>query len=194
MRRSTSPNSRPTCFLAVMMSVIALGGCASVSARAERESVLKQAPKWYLSLPDEKGAFLATGTAESPLMGAAVDIATSSARGALSQRISAEVEGKINDQLKQNQQATSAGALQDVKQQYLSGFEIRTRQELNGSRIKERKVVASTNGYVAWVLVELPKESINEAAAAQALDQMNRSVDEQAKAFWKEFERKMRQP
>lgn len=194
MRRSTSLNSRPTCFLALMMSVIALGGCASVSARAERESVLKQAPKWYLSLPDEKGAFLATGTAESPLMGAAVDIATSSARSALSQRISAEVEGLINDQLKQNQQATSAGTLQDVKQQYLSGFEIRTRQELNGSRIKERKVVASANGYVAWVLVELPKESISEAAAAQAIEQMNRSVDEQAKAFWKEFERKMRQP
>lgn len=181
-------------FLLTASTLILAAGCASISARGRREDTLNAAPKWYLNVPQDKAYLRASGTGESPMMSVSVEIAAATARTELATSLKTFVQSEVKRGVAQNTRAGADQTLAVANEQFTSAVVQLVQQDLEGSRIKERKVAVSDKGYVAWVLVELPLSSAREAAAAEAERRMEKEVDERMKKVWAEFRDSFRNP
>lgn len=188
-------NSRTRLSLLLTVStVLFTAGCASMTARGRREDTLNAAPKWYQSLPTDKNYLRAVGSGESPMMSVSVEIAAATARAELATSLKAWVESEVKRGVAQNTRAGSDQTQVVANQEYTSAVVQLVQQDLEGSRIKERKVAVADKGYVAWVLIELPLASAREAAAAEAERRMEKEVDDRMKKVWSGFRETFRNP
>ena len=109
-------------------------------------------PKWYTNIPKEDDAVYAVGTAATPDLQLAVDIAVLSAKTTLADR----VDSRIRSQLKMFK--TKLGAT-DFDSRVQNNFEQVTRNliadaDVAGYTVKENKIVQNGTQYRAYVLLE----------------------------------------
>lgn len=179
----------------IMLGLILLTtGCASLTSQGRRQEILNEAPKWYLKVPEDKKFIRATGTAESPMMSVAVEIATAQARTELAATLQTFVDARKLQAVGQNREATSEQNIAVVQEKFSSTFAQQAQQQLTLSRIVERKVVAAPKGYIAWILVELPTEKVLGAAEAEIEKQMATELRSEMRSAWEELRRAFREP
>lgn len=116
------------------------------------KSQIDDMPKWYTNIPKEDDAVYAVGTAVTPDLQLAVDIAVLSAKTTLADR----VDSRIRSQLKLFK--TKLGST-DFDSRVQNNFEQVTRNliadaDVAGYTVKENKVVQNGTQYRAYVLLE----------------------------------------
>jgi len=119
---------------------------------AQVEKQIDEMPGWYTNIPTEEDAVYAVGTAVTPDLQLAVDIAVLSAKTTLADR----VDSRIRSQLKLFK--TKLGST-DFDSRVQNNFEQVTRNliadaDVAGYTIKENKVVQNGTQYRAYVLLE----------------------------------------
>ena len=119
---------------------------------AQVEKQIDEMPKWYTNIPKEEDAVYAVGTAVTPDLQLAVDIAVLSAKTTLADR----VDSRIRSQLKLFK--TKLGST-DFDSRVQNNFEQVTRNliadaDVAGYTVKENKVVQNGTQYRAYVLLE----------------------------------------
>jgi hypothetical protein len=157
----------------VMLScVLALGACSntvppnSMMSQKEFEYRSKQVetqisnmPKWYTDIPKEEDAVYAVGTAKTPDLQLAVDIAVLSAKTTLADR----VDSRIRSQLKTFK---SKLGTTDFDSNVAEEFEQVTKNliadaDVAGYTVKENVIVQNGTQYRAYVLLEYKNEVAN---------------------------------
>jgi hypothetical protein len=116
------------------------------------ENQIDEMPGWYTNIPTEEDAVYAVGTAVTPDLQLAVDIAVLSAKTTLADR----VDSRIRSQLKLFK--TKLGS-NDFDATVQNNFEQVTRNliadaDVAGYTIKENKIVQNGTQYRAYVLLE----------------------------------------
>ena len=116
------------------------------------EKQIDMMPDWYTIIPSEDGAVHAVGTAITPDMQLAVDIATLSAKTTLADRI----DSKLRSQMKTFKAKLGAD---DFANQLSHEFEQATINiiadaDVAGYRVKESSIVPNGTQYRAYVLLE----------------------------------------
>ena len=142
-------------------------------------------PKWYTSIPDEENAVHAVGTAITPDMQLAVDIATLSAKTTLADRI----DSKLRSQMKTFKAKLGAD---DFTNELAHEFEQATINiiadaDVAGYRVKESAIVPNGTQYRAYVLLEYTDNEASKILKNRvARDKMLMSKL-QAKSAWAEL-------
>jgi len=119
---------------------------------AQVEKQIEQMPKWFTAIPDEDNSVYAVGTAITPDMQLAVDIATLSAKTTLADRI----DSKLRSQMKTFKGKMGAD---DFTNQLAHEFEQATINviadaDVAGYRVMESSIVPNGTQYRAYVLLE----------------------------------------
>lgn len=113
---------------------------------------IEQMPEWYTQIPSEDNAVFAVGTAITPDMQLAVDIATLSAKTTLADRI----DSKLRSQMKTFKSKLGSD---DFERRLAHEFEQATINviadaDVAGYRVKESSIVPNGTQYRAYVLLE----------------------------------------
>ena len=152
---------------------------------AQVEKQIDQMPKWYTQIPDEDNAVYAIGTAITPDMQLAVDIATLSAKTTLADRI----DSKLRSQMKTFKGKIGAD---DFTNQLAHEFEQATINiiadaDVAGYRVMESSIVPNGTQYRAYILLEYTdSEAAKILKNRVARDKMLMSKL-QAKSAWAEL-------
>ena len=152
---------------------------------AQVENQIDQMPKWYTQIPDEDNAVYAVGTAITPDMQLAVDIATLSAKTTLADRI----DSKLRSQMKTFKGKIGAD---DFTNQLAHEFEQATINiiadaDVAGYRVMESSIVPNGTQYRAYILLEYTdSEAAKILKNRVARDKMLMSKL-QAKSAWAEL-------
>lgn len=169
--------------------VALVNGCA-LSPAAQRQRTLNEAPKWYQSVPRDKDFLLTTGTAESPKLELAVELASATARSEIARNVELYVKAQIASIDDQDGRTTADENLSTVTSKATSEIMNDASATISRSRIRERKVAASSGGYRAWILMEIPSKEVDKAIRDYALNRVKSESDERLKArFQKLLER-----
>ena len=126
---------------------------------AQVEKQIDEMPKWYTNIPKEDDAVYAVGTAVTPDLQLAVDIAVLSAKTTLADR----VDSRIRSQMKLFK--TKLGST-DFDSRVQNNFEQVTRNliadaDVAGYTIKENQIVQNGTQYRAYVLLEYKNSVAN---------------------------------
>jgi len=158
--------------MVLLASAVALAGCSDKvppnTAMSEAEYKYRTAqveeqidsmPKWYTNIPKEEDAVYAVGTAKTPDLQLAVDIAVLSAKTTLADR----VDSRIRSQLKTFKAKLGTT---DFDSNVAEEFEQVTRNlvadaDVAGYTIKENVIVQNGTQYRAYVLLEYKNEVAN---------------------------------
>ena len=158
--------------MVLLASAVALAGCSGKvppnTAMSEAEYKYRTAqveeqidsmPKWYTNIPKEEDAVYAVGTAKTPDLQLAVDIAVLSAKTTLADR----VDSRIRSQLKTFKAKLGTT---DFDSNVAEEFEQVTRNlvadaDVAGYTIKENVIVQNGTQYRAYVLLEYKNEVAN---------------------------------
>ena len=158
--------------MVLLASAVALAGCSGKvppnTAMSEAEYKYRSAqveeqidsmPKWYTNIPKEEDAVYAVGTAKTPDLQLAVDIAVLSAKTTLADR----VDSRIRSQLKTFKAKLGTT---DFDSNVAEEFEQVTRNlvadaDVAGYTIKENVIVQNGTQYRAYVLLEYKNEVAN---------------------------------
>jgi len=127
--------------------------------KAQVENQIDEMPKWYTNIPSEEDAVYAVGTAVTPDLQLAVDIAVLSAKTTLADR----VDSRIRSQIKLFK--TKVGAT-DFDATVQNNFEQVTRNliadaDVAGYSVKEQQIVQNGTQYRAYVLLEYRNATAN---------------------------------
>lgn len=158
--------------MVLLASAVALAGCSdkvppnTAMSKAEYkyrtaqvEEQIDSMPKWYTNIPKEEDAVYAVGTAKTPDLQLAVDIAVLSAKTTLADR----VDSRIRSQLKTFKAKLGTS---DFDSNVAEEFEQVTRNlvadaDVAGYTIKENVIVQNGTQYRAYVLLEYKNEVAN---------------------------------
>ena len=158
--------------MVLLASTVALAGCSdkvppnTAMSKAEYkyrtaqvEEQIDSMPKWYTNIPKEEDAVYAVGTAKTPDLQLAVDIAVLSAKTTLADR----VDSRIRSQLKTFKAKLGTS---DFDSNVAEEFEQVTRNlvadaDVAGYTIKENVIVQNGTQYRAYVLLEYKNEVAN---------------------------------
>lgn len=126
---------------------------------AQVEQQIDDMPKWYTEIPKEDDAVYAVGTAVTPDLQLAVDIAVLSAKTTLADR----VDSRIRSQMKLFK--TKLGST-DFDSTVQNNFEQVTRNiiadaDVAGYSVKEQDIVQNGTQYRAYVLLEYKNSTAN---------------------------------
>lgn len=126
---------------------------------AQVEQQINDMPKWYTEIPKEDDAVYAVGTAVTPDLQLAVDIAVLSAKTTLADR----VDSRIRSQIKLFK--TKLGST-DFDSTVQNNFEQVTRNliadaDVAGYSVKEQEIVQNGTQYRAYVLLEYKNSTAN---------------------------------
>lgn len=126
---------------------------------AQVEKQINEMPDWYTNIPQEDDAVYAVGTAVTPDLQLAVDIAVLSAKTTLADR----VDSRIRSQLKTFK--TKLGAT-DFDSRVQNNFEQVTRNliadaDVAGYTVKENVILQNGTQYRAYVLLEYKNSVAN---------------------------------
>lgn len=127
--------------------------------KAQVETQIDDMPSWYTNIPKEDDAVYAVGTAVTPDLQLAVDIAVLSAKTTLADR----VDSRIRSQLKTFK--TKLGT-SDFDAEVQNNFEQVTRNliadaDVAGYSVKEQKIIQNGTQYRAYVLLEYKNATAN---------------------------------
>lgn len=167
---------------ALGLAAVFMSGCAT-SPLSQRQKTLNQAPKWYQSVPRDKDYLLTTGAAESPKMELAVELASATARGEVARNVDLYVKTQIASASEQSGRATASEDLAVVTSEAVSKILNEVSVSIARSRIRERKIVASSGGYYAWVMIEVPSKEVDKAIYDYALERVKTESDERVKSI-----------
>ena len=185
-----------------VVAVLGLGACAgqvppdSVMSKIEFkykseqvEKQIDQMPKWFTSIPSEDDAVYAVGTAITPDLQLAVDIATLSAKTTLADRI----DSKLRSQMKTFKGKVGAD---DFANKLTHEFEQATINiiadaDVAGYRVKETSIVPNGTQYRAYVLLEYTDSEASKIMANRLAQQENLLSKLQAKSAWSELNAKV---
>ena len=185
-----------------VVAVLGLGACAgqvppdSTMSKIEFqyksdqvEKQIDQMPKWFTSIPSEDDAVYAVGTAITPDLQLAVDIATLSAKTTLADRI----DSKLRSQMKTFKGKVGAD---DFANQLTHEFEQATINiiadaDVAGYRVKETSIVPNGTQYRAYVLLEYTDSEASKIMANRLAQQENLLSKLQAKSAWSELNAKV---
>ena len=149
---------------------------------AQVENQIDEMPSWYTSIPKDEDAVYAVGTAVTPDLQLAVDIAVLSAKTTLADR----VDSRIRSQMKMFK--TKLGAT-DFDSRVQNNFEQVTRNliadaDVAGYTIKENVIVQNGTQYRAYVLLEY-KNAVANAVIKTRIQQNEVLLDKlrETKAF-----------
>ena len=152
---------------------------------AQVEKQIDMMPKWFTAIPSEENAVHAFGTAITPDMQLAVDIATLSAKTTLADRI----DSKLRSQMKTFKAKLGAD---DFTNELAHEFEQATINiiadaDVAGYRVKESAIVPNGTQYRAYVLLEYTDNEASKILKNRvARDKMLMSKL-QAKSAWAEL-------
>jgi hypothetical protein len=126
---------------------------------AQVKTQIDDMPKWYTAIPKEDDAVYAVGTAVTPDLQLAVDIAVLSAKTTLADRI----DSRIRSQMKLFK--TKLGST-DFDSTVQNNFEQVTRNiiadaDVAGYSVKEQEIVQNGTQYRAYVLLEYKNSTAN---------------------------------
>jgi len=126
---------------------------------AQVEQQIDDMPKWYTEIPKEDDAVYAVGTAVTPDLQLAVDIAVLSAKTTLADR----VDSRIRSQMKLFK--TKLGST-DFDSTVQNNFEQVTRNliadaDVAGYSVKEQEIIQNGTQYRAYVLLEYKNSTAN---------------------------------
>ena len=186
-----------------VVAVLGLGACAGqvpppdstmskIEFKYKSEQVEKQIdqmPKWFTSIPSEDSAVYAVGTAITPDLQLAVDIATLSAKTTLADRI----DSKLRSQMKTFKGKIGAD---DFANKLTHEFEQATINiiadaDVAGYRVKETSIVPNGTQYRAYVLLEYTDSEASKIMANRLAQQENLLSKLQAKSAWSELNAKV---
>ena len=185
-----------------VVAVLGLGACAaqvppdSTMSKIEFEYKAKQIetqidimPKWYTEIPSEDDAVYAVGTAITPDLQLAVDIATLSAKTTLADRI----DSKLRSQMKTFKGKVGAD---DFANKLTHEFEQATINiiadaDVAGYRVKETSIVPNGTQYRAYVLLEYTDSEASKIMVNRLAQQDNLLSKLQAKSAWSELNAKV---
>jgi len=146
------------------------------------KSQIDEMPEWYTNIPKDEDAVYAVGTAVTPDLQLAVDIAVLSAKTTLADR----VDSRIRSQMKMFK--TKLGAT-DFDSRVQNNFEQVTRNliadaDVAGYTIKENVIVQNGTQYRAYVLLEY-KNAVANAVIKTRIQQNEVLLDKlrETKAF-----------
>jgi hypothetical protein len=146
-------------FTAVLLfSLVLLAGCGG-SPETLQASKTGDIPDWYPNAPQDPLFARAANTAVSQDMQMAVDKASTGARAELGRL----VETKVNSLQKRFEEETGAGQEATLLSQFTQATKLVVSTTLNGSRMKDHKMVRDGQMYRAYVLMELPLGAANQA-------------------------------
>ena len=168
---------------------------------AQVENQIDDMPKWYTDIPKEDEAVYAVGTAVTPDLQLAVDIAVLSAKTTLADR----VDSRIRSQLKTFKSKLGAT---DFDSNVAVEFEQVTRNliadaDVAGYTIKENVIVQNGTQYRSYVLLEYRNEGaanvirtrvaknaalLSKLKSTQAWKELDNNVEAQNEADLKELE------
>ncbi len=126
---------------------------------AQVENQIDTMPGWYTNIPSEEDAVYAVGTAVTPDLQLAVDIAVLSAKTTLADR----VDSRIRSQMKLFKSKVGATDFDATVQ---NNFEQVTRNliadaDVAGYSVKEQQIVQNGTQYRAYVLLEYKNDTAN---------------------------------
>ena len=93
----------------------------------------------------------------------AVDKATAASRAQIAQQI----DTKFGGMAKRFQEEVGLGTQAELLDQFTQSYKFVTSQSMNGSKMKEQKVIPGEGTYRAYVLTELPIGEANKALMAK---------------------------
>lgn len=147
-------------FLVPILGVVIVGCGGSQSLQSAGTGSI---PKWYVEVPHDPNHLFAANTQTSEDMQLAVDKATEAARADIGRQLQVRVEGLQ----KRFAEETGTGNNAQLLQLFTQAEKTVVSTTLEGSRVKERKILRDGTLWRAYVLVEYPIGAANEALMQQ---------------------------
>ena len=120
-------------------------------------------PRWYENVPQDPNYLFAANTQTSEDMQLAVDKATEAARADIGRQMQVRVEGLQ----KRFSEETGSGSDAQLLQMFTQAEKTVVSTTLEGSKVKQRKIVRDGSLWRAYVLVQYPIGAANEALMQQ---------------------------
>ena len=185
--------------IALLSMVVLVSACGSSRTNTDltpspTAETLKQAPKWFIDVPQDPNMLFAAATATSTDMQLAVNKAQTEGRNQLAQ----QMEVKFNGLQKRFQEETGVGDDSEYLDQFTLAYKSIVSTVLYGSRISKQEFKREREVYRSYVLMEMPigqanKELMSKIKANQNLytrfraTQAYKELDEEIERFeaWK---------
>jgi hypothetical protein len=148
--------------ISILVALTAVGilvaGCGG-GQKAMQSASEGEIPDWYSRAPQDPNSVFGVNTAISQDLQLAYDKATTGARA----DIGRQVEVKVTGLQKRFEEETGVGQDAQLLQQYTQATKTVVSTTLSGTRVKEKVHFKDGDLYRAYVLVEYPLGSVNEA-------------------------------
>lgn len=147
--------------LLVPMMAAAIIGCSG--SESMQSAATGDIPDWYTNVPQDPNYLFAANTQSSQDMQLAIDKATEAARADIGRQMQVKIEGLQ----KRFSEETGTGNDAQLLQMFTQAEKTVVSTTLQGSRVKQQKIVRDGNLWRAYVLVEYPIGAANEALMQQ---------------------------
>lgn len=147
-------------FLIPVLGVVIIGCGGSGSLQSAGTGGI---PKWYANVPQDPNYLFAANTQTSEDMQLAVDKATEAARADIGRQMQVRVEGLQ----KRFSEETGSGSDAQLLQMFTQAEKTVVSTTLEGSKVKQQKIVRDGSLWRAYVLVQYPIGAANEALMQQ---------------------------
>ncbi len=139
-------------------AIIGCGGSQSLQSAGTGDI-----PDWYVNVPQDPNYLFAANTQTSQDMQLAIDKATEAGRADIGRQLQVKVEGLQ----KRFSEETGTGNDAQLLQMFTQAEKTVVSTSLEGSRVKQQKIVKDGSLWRAYVLVEYPVGAANEALMQQ---------------------------
>ncbi len=139
-------------------AIIGCGGSQSLQSAGTGDI-----PDWYVNVPQDPNYLFAANTQTSQDMQLAIDKATEAGRADIGRQMQVKIEGLQ----KRFSEETGTGNDAQLLQMFTQAEKTVVSTSLEGSRVKQQKIVKDGGLWRAYVLVEYPIGAANEALMQQ---------------------------
>ena len=145
---------------AVLVSLF-LAGCSS--SRGLQSADEGDVPDWYMNVPQDPNYLFAANSQTSQDMQMATDKSVSAGRAEIGRQLDVRMQGLQ----KRFAEETGIGSDAQLLQMFTQAEKTVVSTTLNGSRIKDQKMIKDGNLWRSYVLIEYPMGAANEALMNQ---------------------------
>lgn len=143
---------------AMAVAIIGCGGSKSLQSAGTGDI-----PQWYMNPPQDPNYLFAANTQSSQDMQLAIDKATEAARADIGRQMQVKIEGLQ----KRFSEETGTGNDAQLLQMFTQAEKTVVSTTLQGSSVKQQKIVKDGSLWRAYVLVQYPIGAANEALMKQ---------------------------
>lgn len=175
--------------LALLSMAVLVSACGSSRTSTDltpspTAQTLKNAPKWFIQVPEDPNMLFAAATATSSDMQLAVNKAQTEGRNQLAQQL----EIKFNGLQKRFQEETGAGDGSEYLDQFTLAYKSVVSTVLYGSRIGKQEFQREGEIYRSYVLMEMPIGQANQELIAKLKANQNLYTRFRATEAYKELD------